>query len=345
MQDDVGISREHEILTTCIPTLIKHLEKEQKAKNGLLSHIQILDPDIQNKNKLKLEEIQTEIESDRKQTNNQFLHLEEKINELKSLFKEQNNSSNPALEPEKTLSSLKNESSESNNIDKQYLDNTSNSKLLKPENIQSEGQLYSDNCTQANTYNRAFISESERNIDNSFNLINNEPESGLYNETSDRNTNNNPELTNEPKEGSLGRENTEFSNTIISQESNQTEITSHGSYQSFYHLIKSGQIKVIKVKVPQETVEQMRSGTQSELKFASDNKGNYWIVNWHDTYCLIPKEKTYINPHQYGNFQRVFDCEHYQETYQDFEVIEPATVVNCDGEIWRLERKGKIKFI
>jgi hypothetical protein len=92
-------------------------------------------------------------------------------------------------------------------------------------------------------------------------------------------------------------------------------------------------------------MEKMRGGTQSELTFVNDRKGNYWIVNWQEVYCLIPKEKTYINQYQYGNFQRIFECQQYQENYSDFEVIEPATVFKCDTETWQLERKGKIKFI
>ena len=92
-------------------------------------------------------------------------------------------------------------------------------------------------------------------------------------------------------------------------------------------------------------MEKIKGGTQSELKFVSDRKGNYWIINWQGVYCLIPKENLNINPYQYGNFQRVFNCQNYQEAYKDFELVEPATVINCDTETWRLEKKGKIKFI
>ena len=92
-------------------------------------------------------------------------------------------------------------------------------------------------------------------------------------------------------------------------------------------------------------MEKMRGGTLSKLEFSNDRRGNYLIINWQDVYCLIPKEKLNINPYQYGNFQRVFNCQDYQETYRDFEVIEPATVVSCDRELWQLETKGEIKFI
>ncbi len=145
----------------------------------------------------------------------------------------------------------------------------------------------------------------------------------LYNETGDR----------------------ESSENIDTQEDTEPEVNSNGSYQSFYRLVKNGELEVTKVTIPQETMEKMRGGTLSELRFSNARKGNLWIINWHDVYCLIPQENININQYQYGNFQRVFDCQNYQETYSDFEVIEPATVFNCDGNSWQLERKGKIRFI
>lgn len=135
-----------------------------------------------------------------------------------------------------------------------------------------------------------------------------------------------------------------FFDNSNNQEDIKSENNLNGSYQSFYRLIKNGELEVSEVKVSQETMEKIRGGTQSELDFVNDQKGNFWIVNWHDVYCLIPKEKTYINPYQYGNFQRIFNCQNYQETYTDLEVIEPATVLKSDGETWQLERKGKINF-
>jgi hypothetical protein len=171
-------------------------------------------------------------------------------------------------------------------------------------------------------YNQASI-ESDRNVNNNFNLTNESQEGSLYDETGDR----------------------QFFDKSNNQQDIKPKINLNNSYQSFYHLIKNGELEVTKVAVPQETMEKMRNDTQSEFKFLNDQKGNYWIVNWYDVYCLIPKENTNINQYQYGNFQRIFDCQNYQETYREFEVIEPAIVFNCNDETWQLERKGKIKFI
>ena len=118
----------------------------------------------------------------------------------------------------------------------------------------------------------------------------------------------------------------------------------NGSYQALYHLIKAGELEVTEVQIPQGTMEKVRGDKHSELKFISDRQGSFWIINWQGVNCLIPKEKLNINLYQYGNFQRVFNCQDYQEDYVDFEVVEPAVVINCDRETWRLERKGKIKF-
>ncbi|MEO0014657.1 MAG: hypothetical protein RLZZ535_3046 [Cyanobacteriota bacterium] len=155
---------------------------------------------------------------------------------------------------------------------------------------------------------------------------------------SDRDNHNDFNPTNEPLEDSL------YSKTDDTQENLPSEVNTNRNYQSFYRLINSGELEVTKVTVPQETMEKMRAGTLSEFKFINDRKGNYWIVNWHNVYCLIPKEKTNISPYQYGNFQRLFECQKYQENYLNFEVIEPAIVLKHDDETWQLERKGKIKF-
>lgn len=345
MQDDVGISLDHPILKTCISTLVNNLEEEIAVKKKLQSIIQKIE--LQEADNCKLDEILDELETDRKQTHKQLENLSVIIYELKSSLLEAKNKSSdiPSNIIDRT-SARKQSSPEPNQTSKKNIPIVYSDSELLIDDVRLNSPVSLPSLSKGINHNNSFVEKSDRNIDNSFNLTNNEPESGLYNETSDRNTNYNFNSINEPQENSLSNQTGEqefFTN--YEQENNQPEANLNNSYQKFYSMIKRGQLEVIKVKVPQKTVEQMRSGTQSELKFANDNKGNYWIINWHDTYCLIPKEKTYINPHQYGNFQRVFNCENYQETYQDFEVIEPATVVNCDSEIWRLERKGKIEFI
>ena len=161
------------------------------------------------------------------------------------------------------------------------------------------------------------------------------------------NVNNGYERNFELQEGSLydktgDRESPEIIGTKVDT---KPEANSNGSYHSFYRLIRDGKLEVTQVAVLQETMEKIRSGTLSKLQFSNDKKGNFWIINWHNVHCLIPKKKININQYQYGNFQRIFNCQDYQETYSDFEVIEPAIVFNCDGETWQLSRKGKIKFI
>jgi hypothetical protein len=134
----------------------------------------------------------------------------------------------------------------------------------------------------------------------------------------------------------------EIPNTLVN---NEPEVKQNSSYQKFYDLIKNGELKVTKVTVPQEIIEQNRSGSLKKIKFTNDQKGNYWIFNYHDKYHLIPKKTININQYQYDNFQKIFDCQVYQETYTDFEIIQPAIVSNQDNQNWQLEEKGEIKFI
>lgn len=306
MQNDIEISREHEILTICVPTLVKSLEDEQRAKNSLFSHLQILDPDIQKRNNQKLDEIQ------------------EKIDELKFLLKEsqgychieQNNGdiSKLAINHHNLLSS--NDPS-TNNI---KIENN-NSELFTQSDIQPNNLINLIDSVDDN-HNSFFIQESDHNQNNVYDINLNLQEGNLYQESD-----------------------YEFSESDDTQKDTAPEVNPNRSYQSFYSLIKKGEFEVIKVTVPQETVEKIRGGTNSELKFVNDRKGNYWIVNWQECYCLIPKEKTYINQYQYGNFQRIFECQKYQENYLSFEVIKPAIVSKYDDKTWQLESKGEIKFI
>ncbi len=156
---------------------------------------------------------------------------------------------------------------------------------------------------------------------------------------SDRDNNNDFNPTNEPLEDSL------YSKTDDTQETITPEVNTNRNYQSFYRLINNGELEVTKVTVPQETMEKMRGGTLSEFNFINDRKGNYWIVNWQNVYCLIPKEKININQYQYGNFQRIFKCQNYQKIYSDLQLVEPAIVFKSDNETWQLKTKGKINFI
>jgi hypothetical protein len=317
MQNNIEISPEHEILTTCIPTLVKCLENEQRAKNGLLSHIQILDPDIQIMNNLKLDKIQEEIKNDREQTNKQFSNLEEIVNELKLLLKDKKNSDYFSSLATEHGSPELNQTSKNNTVIED-----SNNEFLRQSDYQSNSLVNSSIFFRDSNHDDSFIEESDRNVNNDLNPTDELLEDSFY------------EMNN-----------SSFFDNSNDQETLKPEINSNRSYQSFYRLIKNGELEVTKVAVPQETMEKIRGGTQSEFKFVNDQKGNYWIVNWHDVYCLIPKDKTYINQYQYGNFQRVFNCQNYKETYSDFEIIEPTIVFNSNDGTWQLERKGKIKFI
>ena len=292
MQDDldsIEISSENPILTTCIPTLVKHLEVETTHKEKLQSIIQQLE--LQESNSHKLDEILEEIEANKKQSHQEITTLKDQIVELKFLLESKNTNSD--IEVEET------------------------NDFTISEHIQTSSPIENDD--------NIFPTENDRDVTNDSNSTNEPQEGSLYDEKSDRES---------------------FENLNF-QEDTEPEVNLNSNYQSFYRLIDNGELKVTKVTVTQETMEKMRGGTLSEFKFINDRKGNYWIVNWHDVYCLVPKKKINIEEHNYGNFQRVFNCQDYKGKYHDFEVIEPAivTVFNSNDGTWQLERKGKIKFI
>lgn len=241
--------------------------------------------------------------------------------------------------------------------------------LFGQSNYQSNIHIDSSSFFETSSYDDSFVEKSDRNPNNNLDLISNEQENYLNHGLSDRNVNNDPNSINEPQEGSLYNEtgdlyennlenmnnddlgdssdiigDRESSENFQTQQYIESQVNSNGSYHSFYSLIKKGELEVIKVTVPQETVEKIRGGTNSELKFVNDRKGNYWIVNWKEFYCLIPKEKTYINQYQHGNFQRIFECKNYYEDYSEFKLIKPATVIKNNDETWQLDTKGKIEF-
>lgn len=244
----------------------------------------------------------------------------------------------------------------------EIIDGLEDIKKQQLESIKSISDLSAKTNTLTNTTKSVIDSDnkcnkiSDRHTNNDFNLKDELQENSLDDSASDRNINDHSGYTNELEQASLynlpddarseyASPNREYGETINSSENSEPETNSQGNYHDFYRLIEQQEIEVTKVTVTKETMEKMRSGTQSQLEFSNDRRGNYLIINWQDVYCLIPKEKLNINPYQYGNFQRVFNCQDYRETYRDFEVIEPATVISCDREIWQLERKGKIKFI
>ena len=200
--------------------------------------------------------------------------------------------------------------------------------------------------TPLNKYELDFVEESDRTYPNHDLDLFNKVEKNLDSGTGDHNPNNSFNFKSNQQEGRLYNltGDRKFTETSNDRENYEPDNNHNDSYQNFYRLIKRGELEFIKVVVPQETIRQLRSGTQCELKFTEDRKGNFWIINWQGVCFLIPKEKSIIHPYQYGNFQRVFNCQNYHEDYINFEVIEPAIVISCNRETWQLERKGTIKF-
>ena len=346
MQDNLYIDPKHPILTACIPTLVERLTNKIIQYEKLNSILQ--DIDLQESNSRKLDEIQEQFVNLQEIINNKIVEKLELIIQEKQPLK--------VILEEENVSSIDNDASPTNHIESQNIAIEDNNSESFRHNYVEPSNLVSLPLINNNSSNNLQFLESDRHISKNSNLIDESPKDSLYNSSSDRYPNDDFGSINELEQASLydlpddarseyAAPNREYGETINPSENSEPETNSQGNYHNFYRLIEQQEIEVTKVTVTKETMEKMRSGTQSNLEFSNDRRGNYLIINWQDVYCLIPKEKLNINPYQYGNFQRVFNCQDYRETYRDFEVIEPATVISCDREIWQLENKGKIKFI
>ena len=330
IQNDLEISPEHPILATCVPTLVESLTNKIAQYEKLSSILQ--DIDLQGSNNRKLDEIQE-----------QFVDIKEMIDDkivkkLDLLVQDKEPSSDVVSKEKVDQLSLDNNSGSSTEIENTAIED--NSESLTQDYIEQSNSVSLPSFINNNSNNNLQFLNSDRHINNDFNSIDESSEDSLYNSPSDPLR----------EDASPNHEHID----INSLENTEPETNSQDNYQGFYRLIEQQEIEVTRVTVTKETMEKMRGGTLSQLKFENDRKGNYWIIDWQNVYCLIPKRNLNINPYQYGNFQRIFNCQDYQETYESFEVIEPATVVSCDSrreyasrnrEIWQLERKGKIKFI
>ena len=336
IQNDLKISPEHPILTTCIPTLVESLTNKISQYEKLSSILQ--DIDLQESNNRKLDEIQEQFVYIKDIINNKI------VNKLELVVQEKQPSK--VILEEENASLIDNDASQSNHIESQNIAIEDNNGESFTHNYVEPSNPVSLPLINGNSNNSSQFLESDRHTNNDFNLKDELQEDSLYEGTGIGYINNNPNLMDESEDeldNSSGY--LKSPETINSSENSEPETNSQGNYHNFYRLIEQQEIEVTKVTVTKETMEKMRGGTQSQLEFSNDRRGNYLIINWQDVYCLIPKEKLNINPYQYGNFQRVFNCQDYRETYRDFEVIEPATVISCDREIWQLEKKGEIKFI
>ncbi len=172
MEEDVNsieISLEHPILKTCIPKLIKSLEKEKKEKNDLHSLIQTSNLDIQKENNRKLDKIQEEIEKDREKTDKHFSNLEAILNELKSLLKNTNNS----------YTNL----SELNDTSEHIVIKNNNSELSTSTNSEPDNTVNSLNIIKVDNHDNVHVRESDFQSDNNHNDLSALQENALCYET------------------------------------------------------------------------------------------------------------------------------------------------------------------
>jgi hypothetical protein len=99
------------------------------------------------------------------------------------------------------------------------------------------------------------------------------------------------------------------------------------------------------VSIAPEAFARLRDGDDSNITFNKDRKGNYLIFP-RGGYCyLVPNKQRKIIAQIYITTKAIYDCDGYNESYRDFQLIKPALVSEESIDCWRLSQKGILLFI
>jgi hypothetical protein len=98
------------------------------------------------------------------------------------------------------------------------------------------------------------------------------------------------------------------------------------------------------VTLDPEAFIRLRDGDESNIIFTRERKGNYLIVP-RGGYCyLVPNKQRKIISQIYITTKAIYDCDGYNESYREFQLVKPALVVEESADCWRLSRKGTLQF-
>jgi hypothetical protein len=99
------------------------------------------------------------------------------------------------------------------------------------------------------------------------------------------------------------------------------------------------------VSIAPEAFVRLRDGDDSNITFNKDRKGNYLILPRGGYYYLVPNKQRKIIAQIYITTKAIYDCNGYNESYRDFQLIKPALVSEESMDCWRLSQKGTLQFI
>jgi hypothetical protein len=99
------------------------------------------------------------------------------------------------------------------------------------------------------------------------------------------------------------------------------------------------------VSIDPEAFARLRDGDDSNITFNKDRKGNYLILPRGGRFYLVPNKQRKIISQIYITTKAIYDCDGYNESYRDFQLIKPALIAEESIDCWRLSQKGTLQFI
>ena len=306
------ISPDHPILTTCIPSLIKTLEKYRETNQ-------------KNETRLNLQKLKTKVQVIYTKQEQSYLKIEELesiVNDLKSQIQRRNS----------------------------YRNNDSNVSKEQVNSIQTQSQIpikntftYPVNLDISNmkVYSKDYaLSEPSSFQINSFsNWEYSSNNNDLVNTQDDCQNNSNSELL-------FGQQESELDNETGKQNFAEVDRDRIPQFVEAYNLNKNlfDRHAVSIVIETQESMENRLAG-RGEAVYLSDNtKGKYWIIEEDNNYYLVPHAKIKINEHNKHTIENLFEYDESNSDNYDFKLIEPAKVFKTNLDLWQLEKKGKLEF-
>ncbi len=99
------------------------------------------------------------------------------------------------------------------------------------------------------------------------------------------------------------------------------------------------------VSIDDDTFARLRDGNNSNITFKFDRKGNYLIIVKGDYRYLVPNKQKKFIEHMYTTMKAIYNCDRYDENYQNLRLIKPALVLENSINSWQLSQKGTLEFI
>ncbi|MEG3436429.1 hypothetical protein V0288_04795 [Pannus brasiliensis CCIBt3594] len=101
---------------------------------------------------------------------------------------------------------------------------------------------------------------------------------------------------------------------------------------------------VEEVNATEESLNNLRIGSNSSVIFERKRRGNYWIVKENGYEYLVPSNNLRLNQHNYKTVEDLFECINFKLD-SNFQLVKPARVSPLPGgETWQLEERGILQF-